>query len=464
MSTSKPRIGLLGLMLELYDKARPELRPSQNEFAGQLVDRLRTATGADVTFTGICNTREAVDKTMQKFVQADVDLIVVVHFSYAPSLIAMQALRRTNVPIVLFNTQRKRGIGDDFSGQDILENHGMHGQQDLANVLVRTGRSFSVVTGYWEDDEPMQELAEWATAAKAARLMRKSQIGLFGYAFQDMADFGVDETTFMDQVGPHIMHIGLDAIADAMDAAPVDEVDATVAAEKQQFTIDPQITPEVHRASARAEWAMRKVIADYDLNAYAMHYEVLGGDPRFTVLPFTAATKLMTEGIGFGGEGDVTSAAAVIAMHYLTGCAAFSEMFCMDFEGGAILMSHFAEGNLNFAAGKPALVYKDGWVGSGGPSTALAFSFAPGPVTLLNLTVGAKGQVKLIASTAEILDYTLPEPGTPHCKLQPSCELSMFLDAYMYHGGSHHVALVKGNELSIIDKFAAIMELPLYII
>ncbi len=459
---TKPRIGLLGLMLELYDKSHPDLRPGQEQFAGQLAAKLDEF--AQITFTGIVNTRAGVEQAMAAFEAAEVDLIVVVHFSYSPSLIAMQALIRTNRPVVLFNTQRKRGIGDDFSNQDVLENHGMHGQQDLANVLVRAGRSFGVVTGYWEDRDTLQELAEWAQAAVAARRIKETEIGLLGYPFQDMGDFGVDETAFMAQVGCHVQHIGLDELAEALRQAPEADLHDIVASDKQNFDISPDLSEDEHLASARSEWALRKVVADRGLDALAIHYEVLGADPRFTALPFAGVTKLITEGLGFGGEGDVTSAAGVTAMHYLTGLSTFTEMFCMDFDGGALLMSHFAEGNLHFAAGKPQLVRREGWVGSGGVSSSLAFDFAPGPVTMVNLTVGAGGRAKLIATTAEILDYALPDGSTPHCKLQPNYDLNIFLDSYLYHGGSHHVALVRGDELPLLDKFAGLMALELYII
>jgi len=40
----------------------------------------------------------------------------------------------------------------------------------------------------------------------------------------------------------------------------------------------------------------------------------------------------------------------------------------------------------------------------------------------------------------------------------------MFLDAYLYYGGSHHVALVRGNQLPVVDKFAEISGLELFVI
>ena len=458
----RPRIGLLGLMLELYDKSTPSLRPEQEEFAARLVATLSQI--ADITFSGIVNTRAGVEQAMADMEAADVDMVTVVHFSYAPSLIALPSLQRCSRPVVLFNTQRKRGIGADFTPKDVLQNHGMHGQQDLANVLIRAQRRFGVVTGYWGDAETLAELAEWARAAVVARKMRRTEIGLVGYPFQDMGDFGVDETAFMAQVGPHVQHIPLDELAEAMQAAPDDELQEIVTGDQEQFEVTPELTPEEHMNSARAEWGLRQVVRQRNLDALAIHYEVFGADPRFSALPFAAVTKLMTEGIGFGGEGDIISAACVTAMHHLTGLSAFSEMFCMDFDGGGILMSHFAEGNLRLAAGKPRMIRREGWVGSGGVSSSIAFSFAPQDVTMVNLTIGMGGQPRLIATTARICDYSLMGGQTPHCRLEPVCGLKTFLDAYLHCGGSHHVALVQNDRLSLVEKFAELMDIEQYII
>lgn len=458
----KPRIGLLGLMLELYDRSNPTLRPAQEQFATQLVGKLGEI--ADVTYTGIVNTRAGVQAAMAEFEAADVDLVMPVHFSYSPSLIAMQALVDCPRPVVLFNTQRKRAIDESFDGQDVLRNHGMHGQQDLANVLVRSGRAFGVCTGYWEDNDTLEELSEWARAAAAMKQMKSLEIGLFGYPFQDMGDFGVDETLFHRQTGAHVQHVSLQELAEAMAGAAEDDARRIVEEDRARFDIAEDLTESEHIASAKAELGLRSVVSHRGLGAIAIHYEVLGHDPRFSALPFAGVTKLISEGVGFGGEGDITSAAGVAAMGLLTGEATFTEMFCMDFEGGAILMSHFAEGNLNFASGKPKLVRRDGWVGSGGPSASLAFDFDPGPVTLVNLTIGAGEKVKLIAATAEIEPYALPGGQTPHCKLRPDLDLEMFLDAYLYYGGSHHVALVKGNQLPLVDKFAELSGLELFVI
>lgn len=460
-SRHKPRVGLLGLMLQLYDEALPHLKPIQEEFAQQLIQHWQNIF--DICYSGIAVTRAEVEARLAVFRQEEADIIFVVHFSYAPSLIALPALRRCEIPLVLFNTQQLAGIGESFGYEEMLRNHGMHGQQDLANTLVRTGKPFGVVTGHWQDAEAMAELQDWAWAAAAAKKMRQAEIGRIGSPFQDMGDFGLDETQFMAHLGPHIQQISLAQLAERQEHAKAEDIHTIVQDYRAQYEMAGDVTEADLYASARIEAAMRALVGEQKLNGLAIHYQMLGEDPRFSALPFAAVARLLAEGIAFGGEGDVTSAAAVLLCHYLCGISTFSEMFTMDFAGERIFMSHFAEGNPALAApGLPIqLVRREGWIGYGGPSLSLAFTMQPGPMTLVNLTVGAGGQLHLIAALGEAQDFLVPGQPTPHFCFQPQTPLKEFLSRYLELGGSHHVALTPGHQLSRLCKFAQMMELPL---
>lgn len=459
-----PRLGLLGLMLELYDRALPDLKPQEEQFAGKLAGKL--ASFAEVTWGGIAVIREEVEARLAAFAQADVDLIVIVHLSYSPSLIALPGLLRTDTPLVLFNTQELAGIGEDFTQDDMLRNHGMHGQQDLANTLVRMGRPFGVVTGHWQDAEALAQLQDWAVAAATARKLRQARLGRLGSPFQDMGDFGLDETQLLAKVGPHVRQVSLGLLAELQDAADEQAIRATVADYRKQYDIAKDLTDAELAASARAEVALREAVRQLRLDGISIHYEALGQDPRFQALPFAAAARMMAEGIAFGGEGDVTSSAAVLTMHHLTGQATFSEMFTMDFAGGAVFMSHFAESNPQMAQGgrKIQMVRRDGWVGSGGVSASLAFTLEPGPMTLVNLTVGHGGEFHLIAALGEAHDFLVPGQPTPHFRFEPHAPLKWFLSRYLELGGSHHVALSPGDQLSRVSKCAQVMGLRLDVI
>jgi L-arabinose isomerase len=336
-SSPKARVGILGLMLDLYD-VWPDLKVTMGGFGHELVQTL--SPFADVSFSGVCNTREQVDQAVAQFEAERKDLIIVVLLTYAPSHIAAPALCRTRLPILLYNTQRLAGITGSVSGDDTTENHGMHGVQDLANVLLRAGRDFGIVTGHYLEEQALAEVRSWCDAARTVSLMRHMRIGLLGYPMQGMGDFGVDETGFLTQTGVEVRHIAMKAVAERAAAAPQAALAEQMAADRQCFEFQEGITHEEHAASSRLEWALREVMREGGMHGFTYHFTAVGEDAWLDTVPFLAAAKLLGEGYGFGGEGDVTSAAAVAIMKELAGAANFTEMFSMDFAGNSALMMH----------------------------------------------------------------------------------------------------------------------------
>ena len=62
-------------------------------------------------------------------------------------------------------------------------------------------------------------------------------------------------------------------------------------------------------AAARAEVALRSIVADQRLDALSFQFMAFGEDQRTVTLPFVAVSRMMAEGIGFAGEGDLIGAA-----------------------------------------------------------------------------------------------------------------------------------------------------------
>jgi L-arabinose isomerase len=184
-------------------------------------------------------------------------------------------------------------------------------------------------------------------------------------------------------------------------------------------------------------------------------------DGWLETLPFLAAAKLLGEGYGFGGEGDVTSAAAVAMMVELAGEANFTEMFSMDFAGNAALMMHMGEGNWRMArSDEPVHLLRSslGLVDLRADPLLLAFSLEPGEVTLVSLTTLAEGRLKLIATEGEIVDFPyITDVGRPHYKFRPESDLSDFLTRFSLEGGSHHQALAYGRWAGTVAKAATLL-------
>ena len=458
-TVKKAKVGLLGLMLEAYDKSFPQLRPYAEGFARELVASM--GEFAQVDFPGICNTRELVDAAVARFEGQGADLIVVVLLTYAPSLIALPALKRTRLPLLVLNTQRAQSVPSDAPGAVLIENHGMHGVQDLCNVLLRADRSFSIVTGHWQDPELCEELRSWCAAARAVSALRHCRIGLLGYPMQDMGDFALDEAALLDQLGAQVRRVPFALVAARVQQAPADAIAAMMAEDRRTFEVDPALTEEEHRASLKLEWALRSVTQEGGLDGLAIHFMAVDEDARLQTLPFLAASKMLGDGYAYGGEGDVTSAVAVYLMRELAGEANFTEMFTMDFEEDAIVMAHMGEGNWRMArTDQPVRLMRNPFSMVSLPYAPASLSFAlePGEVTLVSLTTGPRGRLRFVIAEGDVLDFP-PLAGAlnPQYKFAPSEDLGQFLTEFSLAGGSHHQALAYGSHGDTLHKVADLL-------
>ncbi|HOW17951.1 MAG TPA: arabinose isomerase, partial [Phycisphaerae bacterium] len=146
----RPKVGLLGLTLEFYERLAPSLRPDRERFVRKrLIPNLSEI--AEVRFDGAVFTREGVERAIAEFERDGADAILVVLLSYSPSLIAAPALQRTRLPIVVWNTQELLSVDTSYGDAELVANHGVHGTHDLCNVLVRAGVPFRYITGHVDD-------------------------------------------------------------------------------------------------------------------------------------------------------------------------------------------------------------------------------------------------------------------------------------------------------------------------
>jgi len=454
------QIGMLALMLDEYDKSFPDLKMERAEFARQLACELQPAVTVD--FREVADTREKVEEQVRLFEANDYDGILVVFLTYAPSLIAAPVLARSRLPVVVWNTQPAWRIPVGALDDVIMDNHGVHGVQDLMNVLSRAQKDALVVTAHHEDELNMNRLRTALRAMGAASVLRRARIGLVGYSMQDMGDFNIDETSFLHQVGPAVIHIPVDELADLVENAPGSAVENIVAQYRRDYVWDPAITDEECRLAACMEWAVRQLIARYRLDGWAQHFISLGNSPRIRMLPFLAASKLMAGGIAYGAEGDVTAAASFLLVQAVAGEAGFSEMFCMDFDDGALLMRHMGEGNIALAREDSQIRIVRNRFGMVDvlPVPSPVFSVRTGEATLVSVTAAGEGRFKLVVAEGEVTDFPGREHATsPECKWRPAIPLERFLEAYAYAGGSHHQALGYGRLGDAVADVAKLMGL-----
>ena len=456
----KPRIGLLGIMQELYDDMIPGITERQSRYAADVAQRL--AGAAEVTFTRPARNREDVETITRELVAADTDGIMIVMLTYGPAMRTVRALLDTPVPLLLANIQPERSVTPEWDMADLTYNQGIHGAQDQANSLVRSGVPFSVITGDWQSPEFERAFEDWARAAQAVTTLRRTRIGLLGYPMNGMGDIRYDPPAMLRRLGPMVVSEDLGPMVARIQAVSDAEVDAVIARHGETFEVASDLPRERHAYAARFEVALRGMLEDNGYAGFSFHFDSIGGDGRFEQLPLLAASDLMAEGYGFAAEGDTNTAALMCAAQTMIGDAHFSEMYAMDWVLDSVLISHMGEGNWKIARDDRPIKLIDRPLGIGrldNPPTPV-FSAQPGAATTAAL-VPLEGELyRLVVGRGEVLDTPeLPKVEMHYFHFRPERGMRAFMDDWLTLGGPHHFVMNLGEHTDRWRRLAELLDL-----
>ncbi|MDO8544814.1 MAG: hypothetical protein Q7S40_30590 [Opitutaceae bacterium] len=432
---------LFPLFLKLYDTMRPDLRGRLLPFVDQVRAFLQ-AQGVTVTDFGLIATPAEVRRAAAAAARAD--LVITLHLTYSPSLLVADTLQRLGKPILMLDTTKAGHFDETSMAADISENHGIHGVMDLASVLTGRRVPFEVVAGSLAHPEIAGRTKEVLRALKAVALFRDQRIGLTGRPFAGMGDFAVNFVELKKRFGATIKDVPISRIIAAGRRIPAAQVAAAVEADRVRYRLH-QVDPEAHLAAVRDYLALSAIIAADGLSGYSMNFQHVR---RGIATPFYACSRLLSDGIGYAGEGDVLTALLGRPLNFLSGEAFFSEMFCPDWWGGTLFMAHMGESDPRFARPgvQPVLAQKKPALSDRVSVYHLA-ELGEREVTLVNLARDAERGFRFVVAQADIVRFPLKvEFAMPHFRIKPRLPLENFLERYAYAGGGHHIYLATGDQ------------------
>jgi L-arabinose isomerase len=458
----KAVVGLLPLYLELYDRAMPEARPRVEAFYATIADQLR-ARDIEVVTTPLCRLGAEFVAAVRSFEQATpggappADAIVTLHLAYSPSLESVNALLATRLPLIVLDTTPAQSFGPEDDPAELMYNHGIHGVQDLCNLLLRRGKPVQIEAGHWQRSDVLERVAAWARAARLATKMRAARVGRIGEPFHGMGDFAVPAPVLRATVGVDTVQCEPAALASLLPEAGAPPIESEIAADVARFDTS-GLDTAAHRRSARAALAVRRWIERERLTAFTFNFLAITQASGLPTAPFLEASKAMARGIGYAGEGDVLTAALVGALASAYPDTTFTEIFCPDWAGERIFLSHMGEVNLELVE-KPRLKEMEfPWTDADNPVFA-AGRLRAGTAVLVNLAPARDDAYRLLIAPVTMLDAAGRDnmADIVHGWLRPARPIAEFLAAFSRFGGTHHSALVYGDVADDIARFGKIM-------
>ncbi len=455
----KPKLGILALTLELYETLSPGVREKQERWLkNSVIGTLDQFV--DVEFRNAVFAKPDIQAEVERLELAGVDAICVVFLTYAPSQLVLPALKYTKLPVIIWNIQELFGVDKAYTGAIMTENHGVHGTQDLANVLVRCGVPFEYVTTHIDDSDACKSVTDFCHAASAKRKIASSRFGIMGKEFPGMGDFAFDATQWVGKFGCEWTILPIEKYI--VNAENADENRVRELAREYQSLYDVandvDMSDLIH--AARAELSMRSLIEEYRLDGFTFLFTALGDDSRTSTVPFVGTSRLMAEGYGFGGEGDLLSVMATRMLYHLCPPVTFSEIFTTDYRGNALFFSHMGEMNVAMARKDkkvPLVARATPITRTRNRQLALVTALEPGPATFAALVQTARGW-KIITARVEIEDFPPIVPlGVPHTKVKVN-DVRKFLTNYAKEGGTHHNTISFGDTRARLRRLADLID------
>ena len=451
------KAGLLPLYIKLYDDIDPAWRKPLEGFVEKIGDRLRRL-GLELDVAPVCRVESEFRSAVRAMEKRQPDAMITLHLAYSPSLESAGVLAETPLDIVVLDTTPDYAFGPDTTPDLIMNNHGIHGVQDMCNLLIRRGKTFSIEAGHWQRSDVLQRVVDQVRASRLAKALRNARVGLIGKPFVGMGDFSVPSARLKTDLGVTTVRTTTAAMSRLLPGAEDPVVTAGISGDRKTFDCS-GLDPKAHMQATRTSVAIERFVAKQKLTALTLNFQEVSKSSGLPMMPFLGFCKAMARGTGYAGEGDVLTAALVGCLLSVYPGTSFTEMFCPDWKGGRIFLSHMGEMNPVLAMKKPVLFVRKPWTFSTAePPVSLGACFKPGKAVFVNLAPTRDGYALIAAPVTMVSGGNNDRFKTSISGwMKPVPPLNDFLAEYSRAGGTHHAALVYGASLRSLASFSQMM-------
>jgi len=347
-----------------------------------------------------------------------------------------------------------------YLDRDIPMPSPISGFTSTGSNIRRLGKPFAYMIGHVTPEKVEQAVRALHVAA-VARKLRKARFGVVGYACPGMLDVGVDEADLQKALGTTTVHLDLDALLKAYQAAPVEEAGKAARRLISETGGLREVSEETLTDNLRLYVGMKELVEKNKLDAYCVRcWPELRDQHKITVC---ATHSLMAqEGIASSCEVDLPALITTYVLQQLAGAPAFNfDVTGYLEEEGAIQLAHCGAAEPSLAGDpKKALLRVHMRTGTG---ATVEFPFKEGTVTLAKLLRPMDGKFKLFVARGRVIPSGGEIRGSV-AAVRPEPSAAAFIDKMMLEPVEHHIALVYGdwrNELAQFCAYTGVEYLPL---
>ena len=397
-----------------------------------------------------------------------IGLITWMH-TFSPAKMWIRGLSVLKKPFVHLHTQFNQNIPWATIDMDFMNlNQSAHGGREFGFIATRMRLNRKVIVGHWQDEQVLEQLQIWMRAACAWHDAQGAKIARFGDNMREVAVTEGDKVEAQIRLGYAVNGYGMGDLVGFVEKVSDNEIDVLIKEYKELYQIDETILRQNNnkgalRVAAKIELGMKAFLEEGGFKAFTTIFEDLHGLEQ---LPGLAVQRLMTDGYGFGAEGDWKTAALVRALKVmgggLKGGASFMEDYTyhLDPANTQVLGAHMLEVCSSIAAGKPSLQIHPLSIGGKADPPRLVFDVNPGPAVNASL-IDLGSRFRMIVNEVQVVPPMEPLPKLPvaHVLWKPKPDLKTAAAAWILAGGAHHTGFSQAVSSICLEDFAAMADI-----
>ena len=301
---NKIKLGLLPLYIQLYDNSSPKMRPRIEAFynsAAEFLHRRGDELSIEVITSPVCRLKEEFDNAVSSFKQNNAEGIITLHLAYSPSLQSIDSICGSGLPVLVLDITEANSFDPDQAAAEISYNHGIHGVQDLCNMMIRRGKQFEIAAGHIGSKHVAEKVVSWVRAIRGAASFRNSKTGIIGKPFAGMGDFQIPFDTLKNRFGINTIEYDAAEGRHCLETLGESEIQDEISMLKSKFDCSTVNDGELTK-TAKTNLVIRKWMEKEKLNAFTANFLDVKKGMGLCSVPFTAASLAMAGGAGYGGE------------------------------------------------------------------------------------------------------------------------------------------------------------------
>ncbi|MFI5488688.1 L-arabinose isomerase [Micromonospora echinaurantiaca] len=406
-------------------------------------------------------------------VQGAVGVIAWMH-TFSPAKMWIAGLDALQTPLLHLHTQANVLLPWDEIDMDFMNlNQAAHGDREFGFIQTRLGVARKTVAGHVSDPRVIARVGAWSRAALGWSAMRALRLARFGDNMRDVAVTEGDKVEAELRFGVSVNTYGVNDLVAVVDQVAEAEIDDLVKEYDDTFRVDPQLRPggprhDSLRYAARLELGLRVFLDEGGFRAFTTNFEDLGG---LRQLPGIAVQRLMSDGYGFGGEGDWKTSVLVHTLKAMAvgveGGTSFMEDYTYDLTPGEelVLGAHMLEVCPTIAADTPSVEIHPLSIGGREDPVRLVFDAAPGPAVVLGLADMGE-RFRLVANEVDVVTPPHPLRRLPVARAvwRPRPHLAGSAEAWITAGAPHHTVLSQAVGVEELHDLAEMTRTELVVI